>query len=1017
MISSNNITNIKTSKNSVQLGGYKGIIIGSLDINIPFAITSRDEIISDIYENIEDIVNKVSSYSDRDEDRFWIDVPSFKKKGYDSKIIIKFLVNLDSEKLSLKEIRDEKWYSYIIDYCLQKMLILDSFLNYFITLPEYRLFGLQKKLNFKFSELIKVESSCPDARAPRRIQNTGNNVVDKKNQQLCISPYNTFDSYRIFIQNMVANNSTIVVTAGTGLGKTTRLPIYLLEILTLPGQLGQFEIRKLNATKDAVWEKSNSDGIYIDEVSNNSMILCALPKNVLVSSNGENPVILNAIGQYNRRGNDDNNYYNGAPIIGFLKRGGDVANCGNYLNFMTAGLLNTKFNRDPSLSNFECVINGNIVKKNISCVIVDEAHERTMDIDILLRNLKKVLELKPSFKIVIMSATIKACLFREYFFGNAVNFYGGGDGEEYGYWCHETEGYPEIFERYNKYHVEIDNPIIHVDKNPDNYNEHMDELGFINAASPFPKLNTANSCSPKNDEVSVSVYYLNNTFVNQQLLSAYLLLKIFSIRFPQTSNKYFENQMGLKILDINNLFSDFPIDRDIKSVGEDIIVFVANKEQAKSIWMILSCFPRILLEYDVFYFESKSVSILIPFSSDNVKSGKWCSSKIPQSSLPYRWPKGKPAWENINLNMCREGARSDSCYNINDKDGRPQIIIATNAIESSITFRKCGIVIDNGLQNEAGYVSSLNMDTLSIQPIVKASANQRKGRTGRTASGICFRLYTEYVYESFNDSRPAEILSTNIDFKILDILRNGNNFLNYDFIESPTYNQINNLLTRFMKCKFIPEDFNIYSIYDELNWYNKERINNFINFNRYSSDPSNNELEIDLITTYIWYETYDNNLKILMAYAQWVISNPPNMFGNNRIDFPDGRNVKCSLEILYNRMIDNEEEGFFKRKFLNWIQKINNLDSLSYFHIPGYSLTKIELSDDAFLEMNKILIHFNQGCFYGYKNFTLNGEAKNICFDTNINDRWNEYFQNSDCTYIKSFYKENRYEFLFLNVI
>ncbi len=85
-------------------------------------------------------------------------------------------------------------------------------------------------------------------------------------------------------------------------------------------------------------------------------------------------------------------------------------------------------------------------------------------------------------------------------------------------------------------------------------------------------------------------------------------------------------------------------------------------------------------------------------------------------------------------------------------DGRPRVVLATNVAETSVTVEGVGVVVDTGLARIAGHDPWSGMSTLTLQPISRASADQRAGRAGRLGPGVCFRLYTDY------DQRPAALL-------------------------------------------------------------------------------------------------------------------------------------------------------------------------------------------------------------------------------------------------------------------
>ena len=80
-----------------------------------------------------------------------------------------------------------------------------------------------------------------------------------------------------------------------------------------------------------------------------------------------------------------------------------------------------------------------------------------------------------------------------------------------------------------------------------------------------------------------------------------------------------------------------------------------------------------------------------------------------------------------------------------------RVVLATNVAETSLTIPGIVYVVDAGVARVNRYSVRTGVSQLLVEPISKASANQRKGRCGRTESGVCFRLYEETDFES----RPA----------------------------------------------------------------------------------------------------------------------------------------------------------------------------------------------------------------------------------------------------------------------
>jgi ATP-dependent helicase HrpA len=80
-----------------------------------------------------------------------------------------------------------------------------------------------------------------------------------------------------------------------------------------------------------------------------------------------------------------------------------------------------------------------------------------------------------------------------------------------------------------------------------------------------------------------------------------------------------------------------------------------------------------------------------------------------------------------------------------------RVVLATNVAETSLTIPGIVYVVDAGVARVNRYSVRTGVSQLLVEPISKASADQRKGRCGRTESGVCFRLYEEQDYEA----RPA----------------------------------------------------------------------------------------------------------------------------------------------------------------------------------------------------------------------------------------------------------------------
>jgi ATP-dependent helicase HrpA len=98
-----------------------------------------------------------------------------------------------------------------------------------------------------------------------------------------------------------------------------------------------------------------------------------------------------------------------------------------------------------------------------------------------------------------------------------------------------------------------------------------------------------------------------------------------------------------------------------------------------------------------------------------------------------------------------------------------RVVLATNVAETSLTVPGIKYVVDPGTARISRYSQRLKVQRLPIEPISQASANQRKGRCGRTSDGICVRLYSEADFEGRPEFTDPEILRTNLASVILQM--------------------------------------------------------------------------------------------------------------------------------------------------------------------------------------------------------------------------------------------------------
>ena len=123
--------------------------------------------------------------------------------------------------------------------------------------------------------------------------------------------------------------------------------------------------------------------------------------------------------------------------------------------------------------------------------------------------------------------------------------------------------------------------------------------------------------------------------------------------------------------------------------------------------------------------------------------------------------------------------------------GGRRVVLATNVAETSLTVPGIHYVVDPGTARISRYSARLKVQRLPIEPVSQASADQRKGRCGRTADGICVRLYSEQDFEERPPFTDPEILRTNLASVILQMAAAAlGDIADFPFLDPPDRRQV-----------------------------------------------------------------------------------------------------------------------------------------------------------------------------------------------------------------------------------
>jgi len=399
------------------------------------------------------------------------------------------------------------------------------------------------------------------------------------------------------IVQAIIDNQVIIVAGETGSGKTTQLPkLAMLAGRGITGQIGHTQPRRLAARSVA---------------------------NRIAEELGEQ------LGH----------------TVSFKIRFNEQGSAQSVVKLMTDGILLAELGHDRFLSKYDTII-------------IDEAHERSLNIDFIMGYLKKLLPKRPDLKVIITSATL------------------------------DTKRFSEYFSRYDS---------------------------KLKRKVPAPIFNVEGRSYP----VEVRYRPLTDEPVGSSDDDSY--------------DDFEENLPRAVVAAVDECFSD--AQNKGHADQADILIFAATEAEIREL-------QDVLVRHG-----PKHTEVLPLFARQTYEE----QQRIFQ-------PSGR---------------------------GR-RIVIATNVAETALTVPGIRYVIDLGFARISRYSYRSRVQRLPIEAISQAAANQRKGRCGRVAPGVCIRLYSEEDFSGRPEFTEPEILRTNLASVILQManLRLGS-VENFEFIEPP----------------------------------------------------------------------------------------------------------------------------------------------------------------------------------------------------------------------------------------
>jgi ATP-dependent helicase HrpA len=404
---------------------------------------------------------------------------------------------------------------------------------------------------------------------------------------------------RADIAAVIRDHQVVIVAGDTGSGKTTQLPKICLELgRGVTGMIGHTQPRRLAARTVA------------DRIAEE-----------LGTATG--------------------------TLVGYKMRFTDTVSDGTLVKLMTDGILLAELAGDKSLRKYDTLI-------------IDEAHERSLNIDFILGYVKQLLPRRPDLKVIITSATI----------------------------------------------------------DPERFSEHFGDAPIV--------------------EVSGRTYPVETRY------------RPFGVDDDRDQTQAIVDAVG-------ELFSEG---------SGDVLVFLSGEREIRDTADALrSHFGRTS--------RGEEVDVLPLFARLSAaeqhrifhRPGAVASSG-PGPDNVQRLRRGPGA-------VASSGAGPDNIERLRRGASKRRVVLATNIAETSLTVPGIRYVVDTGLARISRYSQRLGVQRLPIEPISQASANQRKGRCGRTSDGICIRLYSEDDFEGRPEFTDPEIVRTNLASVILQMAALG----------------------------------------------------------------------------------------------------------------------------------------------------------------------------------------------------------------------------------------------------
>ena len=485
----------------------------------------------------------------------------------------------------------------------------------------------------------------------------------------------------------IAEHQVVIVAGETGSGKTTQLPKICLELgRGVTGMIGHTQPRRIAAR--SVAERIASE------------------LGTLIGRDG---------------------------VVGYQVRFTEEVGENTLVKLMTDGILLAEIQSDPQLRRYDTII-------------VDEAHERSLNIDFILGYLARLLPQRPDLKVIITSATIDSERFAEHFGREQI----GDRGQPF------TVPAPVIEVSGRTYPVEVRyRPLA-----PDDAPPASDDAGSEPAkpaAAPQPGPAGPGELSEAELEALTSP---------DPAVRAAARARREAIRSGAGPTALTPRNQGARG----------------KGRGRAGSAAAESGEPKDQVTGILDAVDELLGE------PSGDILIFLAGERDIRDTEAALIDHLGARYTPDGRSRTPGAIEVVPLYSRLSAAEQHRVFEAHQVR---RIVLATNVAETSLTVPGIRYVVDPGLARISRYSNRTKVQRLPIEPVSRASANQRAGRCGRVADGIAIRLYSQADFEARPEYTEPEILRTSLASVILQMAALGLGAVeDFPFLDAPDSRQV-----------------------------------------------------------------------------------------------------------------------------------------------------------------------------------------------------------------------------------